>query len=516
MKQCDLTVATDIYDCSKHLEMIKHIVTHKALGKFCLSLKRFENILGENADDPYWKTFLSPLKRYRFELCAAPLFLNNPPAQTLSGLRALKHSALRCKNLFPQFDEYAQDILTQIYLLLELNDNPLLDFLDSKVRSDKSADTAILLKESYLVPPTEEVLKSHHVLHKVPLLAPVQLRRGKCYKNLFVIGPARWFPSYVYSAPRALKLNLVRYGWVKETLRLEPVFISSKDTKAEPEKYAPATSYVTEEDYLSSEDLIPKINWGSISRKVPGHLSREAGQEEVDGRLFLLEGEQAVFLDTEENSSVLIIDLDEEEKHRVKRISANNISPNNYVLLRTSGGGDYIINLADWIMGKEAEGARMMQKLWKTRLREVVTRSASLLEVSLKLIDLGSLKANEINVRNWMSYKSIKTWDYNDFAAIMQLVGLGDRAKECWEIMGMIDTAHRKAGQHIRKLLLKKVLESDLDELQRLGKMEFELSEVDSGSLTAFRVRNVSNEIMKVTVSLLGHPFDIKDALWQG
>lgn len=515
MKQCDLTVATDIYDCSKNLEIIKHIVAHKALGNFCLSLKRFEHILGENADDPYWKAFLSPLKRYRFELCAAPLFLNSPPSQTLSGIRALKHSALRCKNLFPQFDGYAQDILTQIFSLLELNENPLLDFLDSKVRSDRSTDTAILLKESYLVPSAEEVLKSHHVLRRVPLLVPVQLRRGKCYKTLFVIGPARWFPSYVYSAPRAFKLNLVRYGWIKETLRVEPVFIGSKDTKVEPEKSAPEATYVTEEEYLSSEDLIPIIDWGSISRKVAGHLSRDAGQEEVDARLFLLEGEKAVFLDTEENSSVLIIDLDEEEKYRVKRIAVNNISPNIYVLLRTSGGGDYIINVANWIMGKEAEGARMMQKLWKTRLREAA-RSSSLLEVSLNLLDLGSSKANEVNVRNWMSYKSIKTWDYNDFAAIMQLVGLGDKAKECWEIMGMIDTAHRKAGHHIRKLLLRKVHESDLDELQRLGKMDFELSEVDSGSLTAFRVRDVSNEIMKVSVSLLGHPFDVKDALWQG
>lgn len=515
MKQCDLTIATDIYDCSKNLEIIKHVVAHKMLGKFCLSLKKFEYILGKNAADPYWKAFLSPLKRYRFELCAAPLFLNRPPSETISGIRSLKNSALRCKYLFPQFDEHAQDILTQIFSLLELNENPLMDFLDSKVRSDRNADTAILLKESYLVPSAEDVLKSHHVLHRIPLLAPVQLRRGKCYKNLFVIGPARWFPSYVYSAPRAFKLNLVRYGWIKETLRVEPVFISSKDTKVEPEKSAPEATYVTEEEYLSSEDLIPKIDWGSISRKVTGHLSRDAGQEDVDARLFLLEGEKAVFLDNEENSSVLIIDLDEEEKYRVKRIAVNNISPNIYVLLRTSGGGDYIINVADWIMGKEAEGARMLQRRWKTSLRKSVSTS-SLLKVSLKLIDLGSSKANEVNVRNWMSYKSIKTWDYNDFAAIMQLVGLGDRAKECWEIMGMIDTAHRKAGHYIRKLLLKKVLESDLDELQRLGKMEFELSEVDSGSLTAFRVRNVSSEIMKAPVSVLGHPFDVKDALWHG
>lgn len=515
MKQCDLTVATGIYDCSKNLEIIKHVVAHRMFGKFCLSLKKFEHILGENADDPYWKVFLSPLKRYRFELCAAPLFLNRPPSQTLSGIISLKHSALRCKSLFPQFDEHSQDILTQIFSLLELNENPLLDFLDSKVQSDRSADTAVLLKEAYLVPSAEEILKTHHVLHRVDLVAPVQLRSGNCYKNLFVIGPARWFPSYIFAAPRAFKISLVRYDWIKETLRLEPVFISSKDTKPEPQKPVHDTVHVAEEEYLSSEDLIPKIDWGSISRKATGHVTRDAGQEEVDARLFLLEGEKAVFLDAEDNSSALIIDLDEEDRFRVKRIQVKDISPNMYVLLRTSGGGDYIINVADWIMDNKAEGARMMQKLWKTRLSEAA-RSSSLLELSLKLINLGSIKANEVNVRNWMSYKSISTSDYHDFTAIMHLVGLGDRAKECWDIMGMINTAHRKAGHHIRKLLLKKVLESDLDKLQKVGKMDFELSEVDSGSFTAFRIRNVSNQIMKVSVSLLGHPFDVKDVLWHG
>jgi len=221
---------------------------------------------------------------------------------------------------------------------------------------------------------------------------------------------------------------LIRYSWIKETLQLDPVFISPKDTKPEPGKPVRGTVHVAEEEYLSSEDLIPRIDWGRISERATDHISKDAGQEEVDARLFLLEGEKAVFLDAEDNSSTLIIDLDEEDLSRVKRVPVNYISPNMYVLLRTSGSGDYIINIADRIMGNEAEGARMMQGLWKTRLREAA-RLSSLLGLSLKLIDLGSGRANEVNVRNWMSYKSIKTWEYNDFAAIMQLVGLGgDRA----------------------------------------------------------------------------------------
>ncbi|MCL5421109.1 MAG: hypothetical protein M1461_01365 [Nitrospirae bacterium] len=515
MKQCDLPIATAIYDCSKKAEIEKYAITHKEFRGYCLYLKKFEHLLGENAEDPYWKAFLSPLKRYRFELSAAPLFFNGAPSQTLHSIRSLKNIIDRCKYLFPQFAEPAQDIFTQISSLIELYENPIMDFLSSHIISDGGSETAILLKESYLIPLAEATVKSQRQFQKVDLLAPVQLKGGKCYQNVFVIGPGRWFPSYVFTAPRALKIMLVRYGWIKEPLQLDPVFICSRDTVSGPAKPVRIAAHAAEEEYLSSEDLIPKIDWGSISKRATGHISKDESQEEVDARLFLLEGEKAVFLDAEDNSSILIIDLDEEDQFRVKRIPVNDIYTNMYVLLRTSGGGDYIINVADWIMGKEAEGARMMQKLWKDRLRDAA-RSSSLLELSLKLIDLGSIRANEVNVRNWMSYKSIRTSDYHDFDAIMKLVGLADRAKECWDIMGMIDSAHRKAGQHIRKLLLKKVQEADLNELQRIGRMDFGLEEVDSGSLTAFRVRNVSSEIMKVAVSLLGHPFDVKDALWQG
>lgn len=514
MKQCDLPSATAIYDCSKKAEIEKYAITHKEFRGYCLYLKKFEHLLGENADDPYWKAFLSPLRRYRFELSAAPLFFNRAPSQTLQSIRSLKNIIDRCKYLFPQFEDPARDIFMQIFSLIEINENPITDFLSSHITSNGGSDTAILLKESYLIPLAEETLKSQRQFQKVDLLSPVQLKGGKCYKNIFVIGPGRWFPSYVFIAPRALRIVLVRYGWIKESLQLEPVFICSKDVIG-PMKPVRIAKHAGEEEYLSSEDLIPKIDWGSISKRATGHISKDSSQEEVDARLFLLESEKAVFLDAEDNSSILIIDLDEEDQFRVKRIPVNTISPNMYVLLRTSGGGDYIINVADWIMGKEAEGARMMQKLWKDRLRDAA-RSHSLLELSLKLIDMGSTRANEVNVRNWMSYKSIRTSDYHDFDAIMKLVGLADRARECWDIMGMIDSAHRRAGQHIRKLLLKKVQESDLTELQKIGKMDFGLEEVDSGSLTAFRVRNVSSEIMKVSVPLLGHPFDIKDALWQG
>jgi hypothetical protein len=497
---------TDIYNCNTKQELIKHTVFQNDFGKFCVSLKRLESSLGENAEDPFWTAFLSPLKRYRFELCASPVPFNKPSEKCLTAVRETRRRLLLCKSIFPHFEELANDIVEQISSLLELNENPILDYLNSQITLGKTPDPAIVLKESYLVHITEESLNTNRELRKVTLLVPTQLKSCRCYKNLFLVGPSHWFPGYVFCAPRAPKIISVRYSWIADTFRVEPVFASSSDVKRASLKSA-------ENDRLSPDEIVPAIDWGYISRRVTNYGQKDDLQEETIARLFLLEDGKAVLLDAEESSSALIIDLNEEDRHRVKRIATNNISPDIYVLLRTSGGGDFVVSVADRIMDKRAENARLMQKQWKTKLHEMA-KSLSLLEISLKLLDLGALKANEVNLRNWMSYRSIRTAEYGDFDAIMQLVGLGSRVEELWEIMGMIDKAHRRAGHLIRKLLLQRVVESNLDELQRSGIMEFELSEVGGGSLTAFRVCHVSDDLVKVPVTLLGHPLDVKDALW--
>jgi len=111
-----------------------------------------------------------------------------------------------------------------------------------------------------------------------------------------------------------------------------------------------------------------------------------------------------------------------------------------YVLLRMTGSGDYILPIADWLLGTEAARLGSRQREWKSQLRTIVSQSSSL-QVSLQLLDLGSNRANETNVRNWTSSRNIKTHDPQDFAAIMKLVGLADHAEEYWNAMARISQA---------------------------------------------------------------------------
>jgi hypothetical protein len=184
------------------------------------------------------------------------------------------------------------------------------------------------------------------------------------------------------------------------------------------------------------------------------------------------------------------------------------IEPGMFVLLRTSGGGDYILNLADRILGAEAQHLRALQNEWKSLLRQR-GNSSSLHNVSKCLSQLGSLRANEVNVRNWMSDRLIRPVADKDFEAILRFVGLESRLDEFSEAANLINRAHKKAGHEIRTLLLEKVDQSNLHALKQLGKMTFELDEADGGSMTAFRVVEIDPKNRMIPASRIAEPFEI-------
>ena len=186
-----------------------------------------------------------------------------------------------------------------------------------------------------------------------------------------------------------------------------------------------------------------------------------------------------------------------------------------FLLVRTGGGGEYIALLADRILGEHSARAREVQIDWKDRLRRKV-RKDGLHQVVRDLKNYGSRRAIHVNVRNWMSYKSIKTEDQRDFLAVMRLIGLADRFDDYWKTMTLIDSAHRRAGQLIRRQLLAEVRKADLQGLEKLGRMDFELTGMEGGNLSAIRIQNVHPQTFEIDVARLGHPIEMDGNLWLG
>lgn len=510
MNTITLSDINKIYLCGQEHEIQSlYPLEHPEFRDFCLALKNFERKLRkeEEIEEDYWRKFLRPLRRYRFQLSAAPLPFCYPVIEE-SELSELLKKLARCNSIYPAFALDAIDLVERVTNLSKLEANPIMDLITSLYSKEKKEKVALLLKESHLMPAVKEILSDNPKLSHLELVNSFQLRENHCYQSLVIVGAARWFPDYVFSAPRAQKIQLIHYSWIRSKWNPEPVFIGSVPWQPpKPEKVNLQLKTERLENYLDPDDILPTINWSQILQGFSRSSTISLDQKEVKARLFLLEGNTGIFLDSD--ASAIVIDLTEDDESRVNiRIDVTDIEPGMFLLLRTSGGGDYILNLANCILGIQAQYLRALQHEWKSLLRQKV-HSSSLDNVSKCLYQLGSSRANQVNVRNWMSDKFIRPDDDKDFEAILCLVGLKDRTHEFYEAASAILSAHRKAGQQIRKLLLDKVLRANLHQLKQLGTMKFELDKIDSGSMTVFRVVDIAPELHNVPVSKTAQIFEI-------
>ncbi len=510
-----------IYNCSHCVKITYHPVEQSDFEDFCLTLKKFKGLLYQSAEDDDWRDFLSPLRRYQFELCASPLPFNTASVSEYIDLTNLGKRISRFQIVYPDLFLPASKLFNQLNNLSKSPLNPLLSTCLSIDKANTQKKIALLLKESRLIPPVEELISKINLLNPFKVIVASQLRSLISYDKIIIIGSPYWFPQYIITAPRTSEIDIVHYRWIKSKWKEESVFLGSVNFSQSPIKTETKNVKKEVQDKTNSEIvtaqlspkdiLMPTIEWSDISQKITQLHFSDNDQEEIEAKMFLLEGStSAVFLDID--AKAFIIDLQEEVNSRVKRIFVTDIEADMFILLRTGGGGDYIIPVANRILrnsGKDVEKIRNLQQEWKDRLKLAVKRQGLHL-VSQNLVKQGSkLAKNEPNVRNWMSDLSIKPRDEKDFAAILKFVGLGDRFNEFNEVAYLLAQAHRSAGKHIRKLLLQKVSNSDLTQLEQLGSMEFELEKADEGSMAAFRVVDSSPEIHNIPVSQTGHIFKI-------
>jgi hypothetical protein len=85
-----------------------------------------------------------------------------------------------------------------------------------------------------------------------------------------------------------------------------------------------------------------------------------------------------------------------------------------------------------------------------------------------------------------------------------------------WAQMGRIRSAHRQAGNQIRRQLLREVQAVDLEQLEESGRMDFQLPGVDGGTLTAFRVEEKLPHRLRVAPSRIDRPFRMVSSPWRG
>ena len=477
--------AAAIYACSDAFAIHERLVRHDEFHRFSDALDALLAGLGDIATDDPWQAAVRSLRRLRFDMMAAPIRFGDAGGQAareqLASLRGTAQAAL------PRIEPAIARALAAIEALAGTTGIPLLDAIVDE-SSQARSETPVLLCESRLLDPARAAAARTGCGDSLRWMTPHQMRTAVSMDRIVVVGAPRWFPQHVFRAPRAPAIASVRHGWVRANWDR----VSATDFEAaDDEVFAPRRPLQINRDRtwqailalrgLDEEDAVPPL-------PIPG-LSGNAGTRdsvlvsgEADAIVVRLEGDEFVLLESDGRTHL----IDPDEDYQVRIVSAPDISAGAFLLLRTEGGGDYVAEVADVLLGAEAIPAREAQNLWKAGLREAVgERGANAVIGDLR--SHGSARADPSNLRNWMSPRSIRTQDRTDFAAILAVAGLASRCDELWGAMGRIAAAHRMAGQRIRARLMAEVEKADPQDLERDGRLDFEMDE-GGGSLTAFRI----------------------------
>jgi hypothetical protein len=520
-----ISSATKVYRDASKCEIIRYWVDHPALAEFSRSLKAFVQLLGNEADDEFWRRSLGPIRRLGFTFCSAPLPFSVAAAAAGIDWAKLHRQVSLCEQLFPDTHESLAKLVQQLEGLSSESVSPFVVTLEQI--HQQGGELGVVLRNPRMNQAVVDFFARTAALRSARVVGPSQLRGGHLCNTLAVIGPCGWFPEHVFSAPRAEAVHVISLRWIRDPWRPGPIFLHESDTSGKRSRNhrigaMPSIGGKTPFENTPSTDLLPVdllppiSNFGRNERSLAGQSN--ASEETVPARLCHLSGQRASFVAADDGSSSLIIDTSETENAVVRRIPAEELEPGYYLLLRTSGGGDFIAPLADRIMGDLAEKRRSEQTEWKQRLisaaaerfGSVNRRELSAL-VSAELQSRNLSQARHANVYYWMSSKCIRPRKIEDFVAILTFAGLKERSQELWEAMGDIDRAHKRAGFAIRRLLLHKIATTSLEPLERDGEMVFELSDEVGGTISAFQITEIVGEVYEVPIQRIGVLLEIED-----
>lgn len=512
MQQLTIREADTVYGRARRCEIDRHRVKHTTFGQFCIDVGELRKQVGALDSPDFWLPALRLLRRVRFEINAFPIPIAQVFASHSGALARTRQKLSRCHLTHPDLVTVADTLLAQLDSLVETADNPLLECIAELLGENPPPDTALLLKESRGVIATCKSLEDAGYGSSIDVIVSNQLRQTARYGTLIVVGPTKWYPDYVFTAPRASSISLVHFTGIRDRWKSRPVFLGSEVRRTSSDSKRRGRVPTEREQDSGTEDIdavldpisdvLPDIDFANAARRITQRSAGSSG-EMVKAKLFLLDGGYAVLLDADDGAFATVVDLDQEPDDRVHMVKVRKIEHGMFIVLRQGGGGDYVVDVADQLLGGNAAEARRAQQRWKQLLSDTV-RKNGLVAVCRDLIEKGAVRANSQNVRNWMSQRNIKTQEFEDFLGIMRVIGLEEEAQAVWETMMQVDRAHKTAGQRIRKMLISKIRQSDEWELQRLGRMDFSIRGVSCGGISVFRVIGMHDELIDVPETEVG------------
>lgn len=502
MSGMEFATASAVYECSRGTAYTRLRLHHPGFYRFSRDISRLRRLCEAEAalQDVYVDRFLRTAERYRYYVSAAPVSFARCPLNNSETMQVLEGDAKTLGVGWPALRETSAQIMSVLMELIEEDLAPYLECAACLFCKPTVEREAMVVCPTNLLAAARETVDELIGPDALPLLSPAELKSGATYDRLLLAGPFSWFTRYashVLTAPRAHQMVSVSYDWLPDSWRPESAFVHSEACSA----YLPGLPGAIACKIMAPRPDIQVLDEGVLPdsavlfEAVTVSAARERAKEELDSdpvptRGFLLEPASLLLVEDDPDARMLVIDFAREIGSQIVKLPISDIESGMFLLHRSTGGGDYVVDVANRIMGRQCEHLRGRQALWKARLRARAARDGYE-AVALDLLRCGSAIASYQNVRNWLSTRNIMTNARTDFDAIMMLAGLAEESETLWLEMKAIRRAHLQAGVQIKKLLLRQVARADSVELLRLGYWDFDLGNDDGGVLSAQRVLEI-------------------------
>ena len=502
-----LSVISQAYAAAKSLRISDLLIDYEDLSRYSSALRKVEyardegslGLINRHVDclkALYW-SLLSNLLPY---CVLSDLVLKEGDAI----IHALERESVRNGRL----TQACAIVIACVHSFRSRTDNPLANVLAQEIATcPVQGAKCIILSDSRYLETTRIFVNSDPAYAGCEVCAPGSLRDLHFYEQIYLVGSPRRFErdKWLLTSPRAPRIVSVRFSWLQGFPDWQTPFLQSASSAVTQEAAAIVNTPAV---FIEGTVDIPDVNWEEAQRLSDVEIQKDVSTEhedDVPARLHALPNDYFVFLSAEADARVLSLDLDrlgvdDEDDAVIYRVNISSLTPGDYIVLRTEGGKDAIVEQANLILGRSAPYLRDGLNSWKSSLRKLVLDHGAT-EIGARLEHYGAQTSPKVNVKNWCSRETIKPQSFEDFASIMKLLGREDEAVQEWGNAHRVLTAHREAGHRIRRALIAAVERADLSMLKETGVQIFELA--GSGSMTAYRIGNVAPSAKRIPVSSL-------------
>lgn len=490
MKYVTLAQASRYHDVARRASLAWRPVAHSGLERFSSAVFRLARASSNLDDDTGWREFLYPARRARNVLTTVPLPFAHPALAVTPLIEQLERSlpALRVYG-GDEAGDLGVEAVDAAHSLMATDEAPLLDAVGAAVCEPTSSCSILLPMPEYAIA-VRRHLAGELGLPEVAVVNRHEVASIDTIRRLIVIGPLYWYDrhEYVLSSPRADEIVVLKWSWIREREPSRTQLEGSRGglaVKMRPLPSPPAGGI----DIVAAEERT-SVDWASVGRELSRGAGQHDGWDAVPARAALLAGGNAVLLPETGERLVWLLDPQGPPEHRVARVDVADLEPGHVILLRTSGGGDLIVPIADEILGHSATALRQLQRLWKSKLASWARNHRSIARAATELRRLGCSSASTQNLRNWLGERSLRTESRTDWRAMMAAISLTAEEEAIWLAMGKLHSAHIEAGRSMARRLRELANTGSLDDLQTSGRQEFAL--VSGGSFTAYRIESFS------------------------